>query len=613
VIFSRSTSASTSPPSFACLRLAVSALFAFFLIGGVSKAQNQPPTVMLPATAAGTMMTDPDGWTLYTWDGDQVGMSNCWDSCAQAWSPFLSTAEELTAPAGLAGTLGWIDRGDGTWQVSLDGWPLYYFSGDTAPGAVNGDGSMGFGARWYVTSFAAPAVAAPLPAPAPQPQVALPPVSSPPVAVAQPQPPVQAGPPMNIRIADSNFGPPVNLQVGDTVTWANMGASAHTVTSDNGFWDSGRLAPGQTYSFTFNAPGNYSYHDAMGSGMRGSIMVGNDPSNDAYGNGPFFNSPTDPGYGYGQFPQGYDGYGNPNPYIGQPPFSGLNYPTGGYSPTMNVVAPPNGIMAISWIGAPNVISYRIYETLTSAPLNFSVAQTVNQATGMLATTATLAGLTPGASYLIQVRAVGPNGLETVAPSASVGLPVNGAMLSAPTSLSVSSINASTTTLAWVGSQGATTYRVLQATSGAGPFSPSTVGAMTGTGTVVQGLNPTTTYFFQVVALDGQGNQSPPSNTATWTTTSLVLNAPAGLNVSAVTSTTATSNWLVVPSASSYRLSQSQNLNGPFTTSATMNLTPNGATVTGLAPNTTYYFQVSALDSAGNASLASNTAMGQTNP
>ncbi len=587
---------------------------------------------MLVPGAGGTIMTDADGWTLYTWGGDAEGVSNCADACLSAWPAFAIDAE-LISPDGLSGSLGFIDRADGTWQVTLDNWPLYYFSGDTAPGAVNGDGSMGFGARWYVTAFAAapvvaepvaPVIAAPAPMPVPAPAVALPPVVAPPVVAVQPVAPIQTRSSVPIRIVDFNFGPPVNLQVGDTVIWTNTGSSAHTATSDHGLWDSGRLAPGQTYSFTFNTPGNYSYHDAIGSGMSGLITVGVDnASYNQYSNDPFFNSQynNDPYYN-GQYNNGvYNGgqYGQ-GPGFNSPGYPGYDQgflPAGGYAQTLNVVAPPNGIVTVSWLATPNVLSYRIYETLTSAPLNFTVVQTVNQTAGMLATNATLAGLTPGASYLIQVRAVGFTGLETVAPAASTGLPgyANGYLPLgplAPTALSVSSVSPLTTTLAWAGSTGATSYRVSQSLSAAGPFAPSAVGATTATGTTVTGLSPTTTYFFQVVALDGMGNQSPPSNTATWTTTSAMA-APTSLNVSGMTATTVTSNWVAVPSATSYRVSQSQSASGPFTASSTMNVTATGATVTGLSPSTAYYFQVSALDATGNTSLASNTAMGLTTP
>jgi plastocyanin len=52
---------------------------------------------------------------------------------------------------------------------------------------------------------------------------------------------------------------PLVVPVGTTVTWVNNDSVPHTATSDTGVWDSGTLAPGQSFSFTFNTPGTFSY------------------------------------------------------------------------------------------------------------------------------------------------------------------------------------------------------------------------------------------------------------------------------------------------------------------------------------------------------------------
>jgi predicted lipoprotein with Yx(FWY)xxD motif len=41
-------------------------------------------------------------------------------------------------------------RTDGTVQVTVNGWPMYLFVRDTAPGEANGQGSTGFGGLWQV-------------------------------------------------------------------------------------------------------------------------------------------------------------------------------------------------------------------------------------------------------------------------------------------------------------------------------------------------------------------------------------------------------------------------------------------------------------------------------
>jgi Secreted repeat of unknown function len=60
-----------------------------------------------------------------------------------------------------AGDLGTITRSDGTKQVTYDGHPLYFFSGDSGPGTATGQGSDGFGAKWWLV---APAVGGSAPA-----------------------------------------------------------------------------------------------------------------------------------------------------------------------------------------------------------------------------------------------------------------------------------------------------------------------------------------------------------------------------------------------------------------------------------------------------------------
>ena len=55
------------------------------------------------------------------------------------------------AGAGVTGTLATFTRSDdGKTQVSYNGAALYYFAGDSAAGQANGQGSDGFGAKWWI-------------------------------------------------------------------------------------------------------------------------------------------------------------------------------------------------------------------------------------------------------------------------------------------------------------------------------------------------------------------------------------------------------------------------------------------------------------------------------
>ncbi len=85
--------------------------------------------------------------------------------------------------------------------------------------------------------------------------------------------PVQADT-VNVDITIFTFVPDsVRILVGETVRWINHDTDMHTSTSDNGVWDSGNLATGEQFSFTFDSTGVYPYHCEIHPSMTGKIVV----------------------------------------------------------------------------------------------------------------------------------------------------------------------------------------------------------------------------------------------------------------------------------------------------------------------------------------------------
>jgi plastocyanin len=77
-----------------------------------------------------------------------------------------------------------------------------------------------------------------------------------------------------VTIKDFAFSPAMlTVAVGETVTWTNEDTAAHTVTADDGTFDSGRLATGETFTETFDTAGTYAYHCTMHPGMVAEIVV----------------------------------------------------------------------------------------------------------------------------------------------------------------------------------------------------------------------------------------------------------------------------------------------------------------------------------------------------
>ncbi len=77
-----------------------------------------------------------------------------------------------------------------------------------------------------------------------------------------------------VAIADYGFHPQnVTVKVGTTITWINMDGVAHTVTSDTGLFNSALLNHMQSYAYTFNTAGTYTYHCTPHPYMTGTIVV----------------------------------------------------------------------------------------------------------------------------------------------------------------------------------------------------------------------------------------------------------------------------------------------------------------------------------------------------
>jgi predicted lipoprotein with Yx(FWY)xxD motif len=102
------------------------------------------------STTLGKVVVDGKGLTVYVFDKDTAnsGKSACTGACLTAWPPVTTTSAK-PAVDGVTGTVSTIATPDGKKQVTVDGLPLYTFSGDSAAGDVKGQGLMGI---WWAVS-----------------------------------------------------------------------------------------------------------------------------------------------------------------------------------------------------------------------------------------------------------------------------------------------------------------------------------------------------------------------------------------------------------------------------------------------------------------------------
>jgi predicted lipoprotein with Yx(FWY)xxD motif len=106
-------------------------------------------TLAVADSDLGEILVDADGLTAYAFFSDEQGggESTCSGDCASTWPPIVVEGEPAADDGVDASLLGTIEREDGSTQVTYDGWPLYLFASDAAPGDVNG---QGVGGIWYV-------------------------------------------------------------------------------------------------------------------------------------------------------------------------------------------------------------------------------------------------------------------------------------------------------------------------------------------------------------------------------------------------------------------------------------------------------------------------------
>ena len=137
--------------------------------GGGAPTPTETPTPGAPAVLVssspglGSFLVDNRGMALYINSKDSPGVSTCSGSCTEIWPPLTVTGVPV-AGKGVSGLLGILSRPDGRQQVTYDGWPLYYFSGDQKPGYASGQGYAGV---WFAAFLATSDQLSMRPAPTP--------------------------------------------------------------------------------------------------------------------------------------------------------------------------------------------------------------------------------------------------------------------------------------------------------------------------------------------------------------------------------------------------------------------------------------------------------------
>ena len=134
--------------------------------GGSANTQNvKGPTYEVTTNSVsnlGTILVDGDGFSLYLFEQDhQSGQSHCFTPCSVEWAPLTlpsGVTKPLAGPGVNASKLKTTRRPDGTLQLVYNGWPLYTWAEDLAPGQATGQALNNLGGLWYVMNTAGNAI-----------------------------------------------------------------------------------------------------------------------------------------------------------------------------------------------------------------------------------------------------------------------------------------------------------------------------------------------------------------------------------------------------------------------------------------------------------------------
>lgn len=252
------------------LVLLVVSCFVLVLPGFAAMAQDEgSPVAVAETPELGQFLTDAEGMTLYLFTKDEPGKSNCYDQCAVNWPPFM--ADSTTLPEGVAGELTVVARDDGTEQLAYNGWPLYYWINDAAPGDTTG---QGVGDVWFVVEVADETTPPAPPAEEPEASPAASPVASPAAA--------GDGATVDVSLVDFAIEMETELTAG-TVTFniTNNGQAPHSFEIEgNGIEEEleENLEPGESATLEVELqPGTYEVYCPVGQhadrGMKLEVTV----------------------------------------------------------------------------------------------------------------------------------------------------------------------------------------------------------------------------------------------------------------------------------------------------------------------------------------------------
>jgi predicted lipoprotein with Yx(FWY)xxD motif len=119
-------------------------------------------TLQTAKVGKSNLLVNSSGRTLYLLSSEKGAKIKCSGGCLNFWPPLLvaDSVTHVSVGKGVMGKVGFVARGATMKQVTVNGYPVYTYAGDTKAGTTTGEGVKALGGVWYALNPAATSAAA---------------------------------------------------------------------------------------------------------------------------------------------------------------------------------------------------------------------------------------------------------------------------------------------------------------------------------------------------------------------------------------------------------------------------------------------------------------------